>query len=443
MVPDGGGSCLYTQGVSQLAQIAEEVLDDVLRAIDVRGPGMRSVLEPVASVVRAAASSAPRLVVISVGKAAGPLLDAWLSVSTDDPAETGVCVGSQPKELPDGFSHVPGCHPVPGPQSQEAADLILGLLEAADAATRIVFLLSGGASAMVERPLWEDVSLGDLAVVHGALVGCGATIGEINTVRKHLSATKGGRLAQVAAPARLFTVMVSDVPNDNPHLVASGPTLPDPTTVDQCCAVIERHGLLDALPESVRRRITARDIPETPKPESMAPADAFTVLGSHDAMVAAHSFAEARGFVARIATLTDEWPVENAAEELVLRLRSLKEQHPDSPVALIADGEVLSPVQGPGVGGRNQAFVLACASLIAGDPVCVLSAGTDGIDGNSSAAGGWVDGETVARAEALGLDGAAYAARSDSHAFLDALGQTVVTGPTGNNVRDLRILLAE
>ena len=265
MVPDGGGSCLYTQGVSQLAQIAEEVLDDVLRAIDVRGPGMRSVLEPVASVVRAAASSAPRLVVISVGKAAGPLLDAWLSVSTDDPAETGVCVGSQPKELPDGFSHVPGCHPVPGPQSQEAADLILGLLEAADAATRVVFLLSGGASAMVERPLWEDVSLGDLAVVHGALVGCGATIGEINTVRKHLSATKGGRLAQVAAPARLFTVMVSDVPNDNPHLVASGPTLPDPTTVEQCCSVIERHGLLDAMPESVRRRITARDIPETPK----------------------------------------------------------------------------------------------------------------------------------------------------------------------------------
>ncbi|NRA95792.1 MAG: DUF4147 domain-containing protein, partial [Planctomycetes bacterium] len=215
--------------MSGLAQIAQEVLTGVLRSIDVRGPELRSRLASVAARVHAASSSAPRLVVISAGKAAGPLLDAWMSAAPDDRAGAGVCVGSLPERLPGGFSHVPGCHPVPGPDSLEAADLILSLLSNADAGTRVVFLLSGGASAMVERSLWDDVSLEDLATVHAALVSCGAPIDDMNTVRKHLSATKGGRLALAAAPARIFTVVVSDVPNDDPHLVASGPTLPDPT----------------------------------------------------------------------------------------------------------------------------------------------------------------------------------------------------------------------
>lgn len=443
MVQDAAAACLYTRWVLDLARLAGEILADTLREIDIRGPRLREALGPVVRAVRAASVTAPRLVVVSVGKAAGPLLDAWLSASAGDAPVAGVCVGPSPRRLPPGFLHVAGCHPVPGPESLEAADLALRLLADADATTRVVFLLSGGGSAMVERPLWEDVSLADVAAVHDALVGCGAPIGDVNTVRKHLSATKGGRLALAAAPAEIFTVLVSDVPGDDPHLVASGPTLPDPSTVDDCRSVIDRYGILDALPDPVRRRILAHDVPETPKPGSLVDAPVTTVLGSRHALEAARAAAMARGFVARIDTLTDEWPVEDAARELLRRLWSLRDGNPGVPVALLADGEVLSPVRGPGVGGRNQAFVLACISAVAGESACVLSAGTDGIDGNSQAAGGWVDGRTSELAAGSGLDPGAFAARSDSHGFLAALNQTVDIGPTGNNVRDLRILLAE
>jgi hydroxypyruvate reductase len=277
------------------------------------------------------------------------------------------------------------------------------------------------------------------------LVTCGAPIDSINAVRKHLSAVKGGRLAAAAPRSMKITLGVTDVPEGRESALASGPTLPDPTTIADAYGVVEEYRLLDKLPASIREKFERRAIVETPKSGDPAFARAHfqLLLGLHDLFHHAHIAAEALGFLAICDNSTDDWPLAKAADTLLERLGQLKLDNPGLPVALIADGELSSPVTGNGIGGRNSAFVLYCVEKIAGKKIAVLSAGTDGIDGSSPAAGAVADGETLACARAAGLEPQDFFRRSDSYNFFKALGDSIETGPTGNNLRDLRIFLAE
>jgi glycerate 2-kinase len=240
---------------------------------------------------------------------------------------------------------------------------------------------------------------------------------------------------------------VTDVPFGRESALASGPTLPDPTTVEDANRVVEQYGLLEKLPPVLRAKFSRRhsSLPETPKANhpTFERAQFRLLLGMPDLFHSAHRAAEAAGFAAICDNATDDWPLERAADALLEMLIELKRGIGGRPLCLIADGEVSCPVTGDGIGGRNSAFALYCAEKIAGKSIAVLSAGTDGVDGNSPAAGAVADGETHSRARAAGLDPADYFRRSDAYTFFKKLDDAVEIGPTGNNLRDLRILLHE
>jgi hydroxypyruvate reductase len=274
------------------------------------------------------------------------------------------------------------------------------------------------------------------------LVHSGAPIAEINTIRKHLSAVKGGRLARAAFPAHQVSLLVSDVPDSTPDALASGPTMPDSTSVDECYRIAEKHGLLPRLPHSTRELLERHALNETPKSDDQAfyRSRWWPVLSNQSAVEQARVAAETAGFKVHVDNSCDDWNYSAAAEYLLKRLRQLRKDC--DRVCLISGGEVTVKLENGGIGGRNQQFALACAMKIAGENVTVLSAGTDGIDGNSPATGAVADGATVARANSRGLDVAAALTNFDAYPLFSALGDAIVIGPTGNNLRDLRILLA-
>jgi glycerate 2-kinase len=335
-------------------------------------------------------------------------------------------------------------HPIPNERSFAAGRAILERLKRTTDRSLVIFLLSGGGSSLVEMPLDPRVTLADFQELHRALVTCGAPIEEINVIRRHLSATKGGRLAQVAAVgAAKITLGVTDVPEGHETALASGPTLPDPTTVADALHVARKYALAERLPARLRA-FEKNALVETPKAGDPAfdRARFDMLLGMHDLFHHAHQVIEAEGFLCICDNSTDNWPIERAADFLLDQLETFQREQPGRPVAVIADGEVSSPVTGDGIGGRNAAFVLACVNKIAGKNITVLSAGTDGVDGNSPAAGAIADGQTLARARAQNLNPDDHYARSDAFTFFEKLGDAIITGPTGNNLRDLRILLA-
>jgi glycerate 2-kinase len=386
------------------------------------------------------------IVAIAFGKAAFAMARGLHEILTPEfPPDGILVVPVAPALTLAGWKTFVGGHPLPTAESFAAGEAILERLARCDERSLVFFLISGGGSSMVEQPLDSGVTLEDFQVLHSALVGCGAPIEEINVVRKHLSATKGGRLAAAAARAMKITFAISDVPDGHETALASGPTVPDPTTVDDTERLVGKYGLLAKLPASLREIIERHGLRETPKAGDAAFAQArFEILlGEHDLLHAAHHCCEAEGFSCMVDTETDNWPLEKAAEHLLRQLEILKKENPRRRVAIFAGGEVSSPVTGDGIGGRNSAFVLACVPKIAGKRIAVLSAGTDGVDGNSPAAGAVADGETLARASAVGMECEEFLRRCDAHGFFARLGDAVVTGPTGNNLRDLRILLAE
>jgi glycerate 2-kinase len=390
-----------------------------------------------------------RIYAVAVGKASMAMACGLAELlSPDFRAEGIVVTPTAASVLPESFRAIVAGHPVPDKGSFAAGRAILDLLAATNQHTLVFFLLSGGGSALVELPLDSGVTLEDMQALNRVLVTCGAPIDEINAVRKHLSAVKGGRLAVAASAAMKITLGVTDVPEGQESALASGPTLPDPTTVSDACGVVGRYDLLSKLPPSIQTRFEHPDsIRETPK----AGAPAFDssravfqiLLGRHDLFHAAHHASESAEFITICDNTTDNWPVEKAVDFLLEQLVTLKQANPEKSVAVIADGEVSSPVTGDGVGGRNLAFVLDSVKKIAGQKIAVLSAGTDGVDGSSPAAGAIADGETLSRAQSLRLDPADFFRRSDSYTFFRKIGDTIETGPTGNNLRDLRILLAE
>jgi glycerate 2-kinase len=399
--------------------------------------------------------------VIAAGKASSSMLYALLACLK--PLKHGdiagvLIAGDRPSDLPVDFQYFAGGHPLPNEASQAGARAALEMLgtiqsnKAEANQTMVLFLISGGASAMMELPLDSSISLADTRNFYRELVHCGASIAEINCVRKHFSAIKGGRLALAADGVANLSLLISDVPPGHLDALGSGPTLPDLSTVEQCREILARHSLLNRSSESVRRFFESRDLPETPKPGILA-ARAITLLSSDDLAEAARTRAEALGFHAIIDNTCDDWDYRAAAEYLVDRLRSLRSIYPR--VCLISSGEVTvklssdgteSPQAPPGLGGRNQHFSLYAATLLNSSDAStvVLSAGSDGIDGNSQAAGAVVDEQMLQPLEA----GKQPAARRslldfDSSTFLEKLGATIVTGATGNNLRDLRILIGE
>jgi glycerate 2-kinase len=382
-----------------------------------------------------------RVLAVSLGKAAHTMVQA-LEAQAGSRFEGIVASSVEPTEQVRGFRYFRGGHPTPNRESLRAAEATLKSLQAQNASSLVIFMISGGGSAIMEKPVDEEISLDDLVETYRSLVHSGAPIAEINAIRKHLSAVKGGRLAQAAHPAQQVSLLVSDVPDSTPDALASGPTMPDSTTLNDCCGIAAKYALLEKLPPAVHELFRRHALEETPKSDDPAFQRArwWTVLSNKTAVEAAAAAAKDAGFTATVDNSCDDWDYSGAAEYLLGRLRELKKQ--SQRVCLISGGEVTVKVSNGGTGGRNQQFALACAQKISGENITVLSAGTDGIDGNSPAAGTLADGTTLSRAQSCSLDAAAHLAAFDAYPFFEALGDVIVTGPTGNNVRDLRILLA-
>ena len=343
-------------------------------------------------------------------------------------------------------------HPVPDEAGRRAADEVEALVRGLGEHDLLLLLVSGGASALLPAPV-EGVTLADKALTTSALLRAGATIGELNAVRKHLSRLKGGGLVRAAAPARVACLALSDVVGDDPSTIASGLAAPDPTTYDTAVDVLKRKGVWEAAPAAVRRHLEAGargQRPETPKPgDPLFRRVAFAIVGSNRLSVeAAAGEARRQGLRPLVLTTRLEGEAREVARTLTAVLRECVEHGRPAPppVCLLAGGETTVSVTGSGRGGRNQELVLAAAEPLATFPVpaVVASLATDGIDGNSDAAGGVADDRSLARAAALGLAPAsAFLAENDSRSFLGPLGDLIVTGPTGTNVIDLTVLLAD
>ena len=382
-----------------------------------------------------------RVLTISVGKAGHTMVEA-LAGSVGDSLEGIVASPVEPAVQIRGFRYFRGGHPTPNAESVEAARAMLKALDALPASSLVIFLISGGGSSIVEKPMDDEISLDDLVTTYRALVHSGAPIAEMNAIRKHLSAVKGGRLAQVAYPAQQVSLLVSDVPDGTPDALASGPTMADSTTVEDCYRIAQKYDLAVQFPPSTRELFEKHALEETPKSDDPAFVRArwWTVLSNQAAVEQASVAAERAGFFVYTDNSCDDWDYERAADYLLGKLRELRRQV--SPVCLISGGEVTVKVRNCGTGGRNQQFALACAEKIAGENISVLSGGTDGIDGNSPAAGAVVDGTTLERARIRGLDVRGALTSFDAYPLFRMLGDAIEIGATGNNLRDLRILLA-
>ncbi len=329
-----------------------------------------------------------RVVAISIGKAGHTMAEA-LAQQVGEYSLEGI-VASPGRDFRAGswLSLSPrGGHPTPNQESIHGANAILRLLDAQNAASLVIFLLSGGGSSIAEKPIDDEISLDDLIATYRALVHSGAPIAEINAIRKHLSAVKGGRLAHAAYPAQQVSLLVSDVPDENLDALASGPTMPDSTSVEDCYRIAEKHRLAEELPHSVRELFERRALEETPKSDDPAfyRSRWWTVLSNRTAVDEAKIAAERAGFTVHVDNSCDDWDYERATTYLLKRLRELKKEC--ERVCLISGGEVTVKVTDGGVGGRNLQFALACAANIAEENITVLSAGTDGVDGNSPATG--------------------------------------------------------
>jgi glycerate 2-kinase len=380
-----------------------------------------------------------RIYAIAVGKAALPMLDTLIA-RLPRPLSRGLCCAPVlPAERKPGIEYYTGGHPLPNLDSFASAHVALELLRATGPEDFIFFLISGGGSAMFELPYDPKVSFADTQVLYQALVGSGATIAEINVVRKHFSAVKGGRLAAAAPHAGRFTLLVSDVAPRFLDALASGPTLRDSSTVADCREILHRYHLAERLTPALIAFFDDPDLPETPK---LVEPPVETLLSSDDLIEAARIHAETLGYEVLVDNSCDDWDYAEAARYLLRRFAELRSKH--ARLCLLSGGEVTVRLgREHGAGGRNQQFALACALALAHhDPMVVLSAGSDGIDGHSSAAGAIADATTVDRAKALGMDAADSLARFDAFPLFTALGDTLVTGPTHNNLRDLRILLS-
>ena len=451
-----------------------------------------------------------RVFVVSIGKAAASMLDTLLTRMPRRKGVRGICCSSSiPERRNWRIRYFEGGHPLPSEGSFAAARAALALLKKAKKDTLVIFLISGGASALFDLPLDPDISLEDTMSFHQALIGSGAPITEINVIRKHFSAVKGGRLAITAEDATKLSILLPDVPLRRLDVLASGPTYPDHSTLEEARNLIAQYNLRSKFPDSInaffdradahneapesadKKRRAAAFLPRMAWPDTfasalkkVAPASAASVFGisvpgpaspgpisttaatpsepseigesyfrksnyevllsSNDLVENARIRALSAGYHAIVDNSCDDWDYADAARYLLERFHFWRAQDPK--ICLISGGEVTVTLdRPPGAGGRNQQFALACALDLANFPgqyLAAFSAGSDGIDGNTRAAGAISDTSTVSRATAFGYDPEEALAAFNACPLFTALGDTVPTGPTGHNLRDLRLLLS-
>ncbi len=340
-------------------------------------------------------------------------------------------------------------HPLPDEKGLEGAREMVKMLSGLGERDLVIFLISGGGSALLPYPR-EGITLAEKQAVTNLLLGCGATIQEINALRKHLSLVKGGGLAKIVSPATLAALILSDVIGDPLDSIASGPTVPDSTTFEDCARILQRYDLWEKIPAAVAAHI--REGVEGKREETLKQGNpAFErvynlVVGNNLlALNAAKKAAQALGYrTVLLSSLVEGETREIAKMHAAIAKEVLLSGNPIGPPAcLISGGETTVTLRGKGKGGRNQEFVLAAALDIAGwEDILVLSAGTDGTDGPTDAAGAFADGRTLRRARTMGLDPWSFLKENDSYSFFDKIGDLLITGPTGTNVMDLRVLLA-
>jgi glycerate 2-kinase len=342
-------------------------------------------------------------------------------------------------------------HPIPDENGVKGTDEIIKLLKGADEHTLVVCLISGGGSALLVSP-YEGITLNEKQEITQLLLKGGADINDLNCVRKHISKVKGGRLAEIAYPAGVTSLILSDVIGDKLDVIASGPTSPDSTAYDDALNVLRKHKLINKTPPSILDVLNnGADglLPDTPKEGNVIfrKIDNIIIGSNRIALDAAKQKAEELGFHGEIISSDLTGEARDAAKWLAkkaIEIRNRRGELPFAPACLISGGETTVTVKGNGLGGRNTEFALAFALEIEGiDGMTLLSAGTDGTDGPTDAAGAFADGGTVKKAKAAGIDPAAYLHKNDSYNFFKKTGGLFITGPTGTNVMDLQIVLLD
>jgi glycerate-2-kinase len=391
-----------------------------------------------------------RIVVVGGGKASGGMAEALeaklghriTAGLVNVPRGTAHTVGTRTVELNEGG------HPIPDDGGHAGVRRIMALLRGVDEATLVILLLSGGGSALLPLPP-DGLALAEKQQVTNLLLRSGATIEELNVVRKHLSAVKGGHFAVKAYPATLLSLILSDVVGDPVATIASGPTAPDPSTYTDAVEILRRYHIWSVIPskarDHLRRGETGRE-PETPKPGDPRFRRVHNVLLGNNriALQAAERKARAMGFNTLILSTFIEGEARHVGSVFagIARELAASSRPVPPPAALFAGGETTVTVTGPGRGGRNQELVLQASKRLAGlEGLVVASIGTDGVDGSSDAAGAIADGATVKRAAARELNLNAFLAQNDSHHFFRGLGDHLVTGPTGTNVNDITLVV--
>ena len=431
---------------TSLALQAREIFLSALRAVDARAATRRAVsLDK--SLMRvgdtAIAIGGRPVYLVAIGKAASAMTAGLMEV-LGDRISNGIVCGPVDGGVGQPWPTFAGGHPFPTEGSIAAARATVRLLTNAEENAVVIFLISGGGSAMFELPVDDSITLDDLREANRQLISCGASIAEVNAVRRAFSAVKGGKLATQEPRADQITLIISDTNAGDVTSVASGPTLEPDATAPDVREVVRRYGLADSLPPSILKTIANAEVKRS------APATGlrahYLLLDNLTALDAAAAEARARGFAVEISADINEQEIGGGCDLLISRTDTLWNEHGGKPVCLISGGEFSCPVRGKGVGGRNLETVLRCAMKLNELPGAsttqhwaVLSAGTDGVDGNSTAAGAWADETTIARGLSKGLDAADFLERSDAYHYFEQLGDLIVTGPTGTNVRDVRL----
>ncbi len=435
-----------------LREQARRVFDAAVAAVD-PGEVVRRSLRAGRSALSVGGARLPlrprgRLLALAVGKAAVPMLAAAERL-LGARLSAGLAVTKHGHGEALARSRViEAGHPVPDEAGLAASREVELLLAGLSPDDLLLVLVSGGGSALLPAPV-EGITLGEKQAVTSLLLASGADIGEMNCVRKHLSRLKGGGLARSAAPARVATIILTDVGGDPLDGIAAGPTVPDPTTFGDALAVLQRRAILDRVPAAVRQRLEAGargELAETPKAGDPLFAGAVHLLaGTNRVAVAAAARAARRlGFRPLVLTTSVTGEAREVAAVLAAMAREARQsgQPLRPPCCLLSGGEPTVTLRGQGKGGRNQELALAAALGLDGLPgVALLSCGTDGTDGPTDAAGAVCDGSTLARARALGLDPRKHLAENDAYPFFAALGDLVITGPTRTNVMDLHVVL--
>ena len=439
-------------GLEELRKAARRIFDAAVRAVD-PGEATRRSLSREGRRLRVGQDELDlakigKIVVVGCGKAAAPMAGAVEEI-LGDRVSRGVVVTKYGHVQPTSRIRIHEAgHPVPDEAGMAGAQAVLDSVQGLAPEDLVLVLISGGGSALTPAPV-KGITLTEKQDLTKALLACGADIREINTLRKHVSRFKGGQLARAAQPARVVTLILSDIVGDPLDAIASGPTVPDPTTYADALAILDKYRIRGQIPGTIRSHLEAGAhgyVPETPKPgESLFARVRDLMVGSNfQALEAARDEALALGFTPMILSSFIEGETREIARMHVALAREVQRSgNPVRPPAcLISGGETTVTLRGAGKGGRNQEFVLAAALDIAGLPgTVILSAGTDGTDGPTDAAGALADGETCGRALTMSLDPRVALDTNDAYPFFETLGDLIITGPTKTNVMDVRLVL--